>query len=155
MTTNWQQSAQNLIQAARDLRVEQPPAPPSRPLAGSAYERLHTQYVRDLGHAHKWALSWWQSVIDTAAARMGDRAQAERSVAARFAGPAAHAAPVYVLRKYWLECAALGETLAPEERVHPEDFLLSSLLGAQPELAKFVSGLPYWPIGMDEQQRWV
>ena len=37
-----------------------------------------------------------------------------------------------------------------------EEFLLGELLrGGHEDLAEFISGLPYWPIGMDADGRWV
>jgi hypothetical protein len=61
-----------------------------------------------------------------------------------------------VVREYWLKCDDVNQKTRAEERVAPEDFLLRWLAdNGRDELAEFLAGMPYWPIGMDEDGRWV
>jgi hypothetical protein len=101
------------------------------------------------------------------------------------AGPASHPRVLAVIRKYWLACDALNQALpsgagrtespepsytlvldeeaappAPAEAddthfVDPHVFVSEWLTDDHEDLALFIGRLPYWPIGLDSQDRYI
>ena len=119
---------------------------------------MFQQYVKALAAAKEDAETWWESLIETEQERVGDRDQAIENVNERRpTGAMSLGASDAVVREYWLKCDALNrKTRDLEERVAPEDFLLRWLVdNRRDELAEFLAGMPYWPIGMDEDGNWV
>lgn len=153
---DWQTRAEALMQAARDLRRDWPQESVSNHLSAS-HKDLFARYVVDLRRAKQGAENWWSAMIETETQRTIDQVEAEYNVSTRYqVGAVANRGVIHVLRKYWLSCVALNEELSPKDRVHPEEFLLGALLREHYEdLAEFVSRLPYWPIGLDDEGRWV
>ncbi len=69
----------------------------------------------------------------------------------RPAGPAARPEVVWVVRTYWLECVNINRQLPPNRRVPPETLLIEWLQnGGRSTLVAVLSGMPYWPIGIDQ-----
>ena len=80
----------------------------------------------------------------------------ENAYQTTLAGPAACSEIIWTVRKFWLECAKLNANHPTEMRVIPEVFLLQWLADDnQDEWVKVLSGMPYWPIGIDESGNWV
>ena len=152
----WKERARRLLLAAKDFSPDVHYSPHSR--GSAAHQALFRQYVNALAAAKEDAEEWWESLIETEEERVGDRDQAEENVQERRpTGPMSLGATDAVVREYWLKCDALNQkTRHPEERVAPEDFLLRWLVdNRRDELAEFLAGMPYWPIGMDEEGNWV
>jgi hypothetical protein len=152
----WKERARRLLLAAKDFSPDVDYPTHSRGTA--AHQTLFRQYVKDLASAKEEAEAWWASLIDTEEERVGDRDQAVENVNERRpTGLMSHGASDAVVREYWLKCDALNrKTKNLEERVAPEEFLLLWLVTERfNELAEFLAGMPYWPIGMDEEGNWV
>jgi len=152
----WKERARRLLQAAKDFsrNVEYP----THSRGSASHQTLFRQYVKDLEAAKEEAEAWWASLIDTEEERVGDRDQAVENVNERRpTGLMSLGASDAVVREYWLKCDALNrKTRNPDERVPPEEFLLLWLVNdRRNELAEFLAGMPYWPIGMDEEGNWV
>jgi hypothetical protein len=121
------------------------------------HRELFDQYLTEMRRAKLNAEVWWKTIIDVETGRAGDRRIAERTIRSRYSvGPAAHVGVIAVLRRFWLSCAALNIRSTPLERLPPEELLLGMLLSPPNEdLARFLSDLPYWPIGLDADGNWV
>jgi hypothetical protein len=155
-TTDWKDRADGLIQAIKDV------APPNHPLASmpgsSRHAKLFENFVDALIAAKEEADGWWQAVIDTEAKRSHADVMALANVEARHpAGPAAYGSIVHVIRTYWLKCAALNKRASIDtEAVAPEEFIMLWLArSSHQDLARFLSTLPFWPMGLDAEGNWV
>ena len=148
--------AYGLIQAARDIRrdvlVEI-----RLNSANISYIELFERYVEELEYAKKWAETWWASVEETEASRTIDAVVRKQVLTTRLPiGAAAHGGHIAVIRNFWLACCVLNDKNPLHENVAPEQLLLAWLIqDGREELARFVAQLPYWPIGMDEEGKWV
>ncbi len=155
-TAEWNARVGAMLDAIQDVA---PQGHPPRGGPGSAPHRgLFRQYVEALRQAKILADAWWQALIDTEEEdRTGDREQAVENVRMRRpVGPVAHGAVIAAIREFWLRCAALNREVAEQERVAPEEFVLGWLAALNHlDLAEFLAGLPFWPIGMDTKGNWV
>jgi hypothetical protein len=152
----WKERARRLLQAAKDFSPAAEYPLGSR--GSAAHQALFRQYVKGLNAAKEHSENWWQSLIYAEEKRTGNRAQAEENVNERRpTGVMSLGASDAVVREYWLKCDALNRrTKNPEQRVAPAEFLLLWLVDNRlDELAEFLAGMPYWPIGMDEEGNWV
>jgi hypothetical protein len=155
-TIAWRERARRLLLAAKDFSPDVDYSPHSR--GSPAHQALFRLYVKALEAAKEDAEDWWESLIDVEEERVGDRDQAlENVIERRPTGAMSLGASDAVVREYWLKCDGLNrKTKNPEDRVAPEEFLLLWLVNDRlNELAEFLAGMPYWPIGMDEEGNWV
>lgn len=157
--TSWTTRAKNLIVAVRDVAATDHPSPLLMSAAGPRHRHVFSTYVRKLRAAKKVADEWWESLVENnrgSRRRNGREEAVRRAKELRPLGPRSDPNFIGLLRQYWFECWALNATVNPEQRVPPEDFLLAWLIEAgEDELAEFVSGLTYWPVGQDKKGRWV
>jgi hypothetical protein len=154
----WTQRAQALMEAVLDVAPEDHPAWISRNAADSGHKLLFASYVRELRAAKKVAEEWWEAIVkNRVLSTRGGRAQAVISAReSRPLGPLSDSNLIGVLRRFWLECVARNEGVPLDQRVPPEVFLLGWLMDSrEDQLAKFISGLTFWPIGLDKKNRWV
>lgn len=153
---NWQRRAQALLDAAADV-APTALADPGYAAASAQHQQLFHQYLAELQRAKRGADLWWQALIDTEQQRTGDRAEALRRVRERRPlGPVIEPKVIGTVRKFWLACAALNQRSAPAAAVPPQALVLGWLLAeGHHELARFLAGLPYWPLGLDRQGNWV
>jgi hypothetical protein len=154
----WAERAQALMESVLDVAPEDHPKPISRKAADSGHERLFKSYLRELRAAQKVAEEWWAAIVKNDVRRIrGGQAQAAMTAKQRRPlGPLSDSNFIGLLRNFWLQCVALNETVPPDKRVPPEIFLLGWLMEyGEDDLAKFVSGLTFWPIGQDPKNRWV
>jgi hypothetical protein len=120
------------------------------------HERLFADYVQELRQAKEEVEIWWRELIEAETRRVEDRQQARVQCKRRWPlGAAAHPRIVHVLRKYYLLCVALNDELTDADgegdEVYPHQFVSEWLLDEDTEdLGDFISGLSYWPIGLDE-----
>lgn len=149
-----------LTGAPRDLPEAWPrPDPPiTLAAAPAAHQELFREYERALAAVLKEALDWWKGRLTVMQEREGvPRKKAlhmlyEETVA----GPASAPHVVWVVRTYWLACEALNASVPKDSRVPPEVFLITWLTDGKHERAlEVLSGMTYWPIGMDEDGNWV
>jgi hypothetical protein len=116
---------------------------------------LFQQYEAEL----RWAINEARSRRKTEIASLtgffeGNEARARESVARK--GPLCIEPHVIgVIRKYWLACDRLNESVSPRDRVDPLVFINDRLQAHAPDLAQVLSEIPYWPMGQDEEGRWV
>jgi hypothetical protein len=149
---------------------------------GPSYRALRAQYVAELSAAVDAAHEWWNVLLDSEGLQSGELLSAQNRIEDRWpAGYAAHPRILAVVRKYYLACDDLNrrigeqedqdlEQLVPysvdlglEEPAADEDLIISpgvliheSLFTPGTErLAGIVSQLTYWPIGVDEEGRYV
>jgi hypothetical protein len=131
---------------------------PPGPVRGTERHRqLLESYASDLRKALAKGESWWSGKIASQERRHHDRARAERIVTEGTpGGPASHPEVLFVLRRFWLAVDELNQSGSPEDRVPPWVFLLEWLeaSGRQSDAARLYE-LPYWPIGLDGDGRWV
>jgi hypothetical protein len=152
--TDWHQRAEHLLQAAADV------APSGHPRLGQpgsdTHRHLFRLYLQQLQASKAAAESWWNDLITIAMKRIPDRALAEEKIRSeRTLGPVASFHVIAVVRKFWLACAAQNAKVEPGQRVAPEEFILNWLIRDHHlELAQFLTGLPYWPMGQDEKGQW-
>jgi hypothetical protein len=145
-----------LLAAARDVGPAE--RLPFRPAVESDEHRARfQQYVRQLRSAKRVADDWWASLIATEAERIGEEEHAAVNVRLRRPpGPVVNPAVIHVIRSAWLDCQSINERSPAEARVAPEAFVLLWLQEAgRKDLADFVAGLPFWPLGLDDNGRWI
>jgi hypothetical protein len=131
---------------------------PSGGSAGSARHRsLFEEYVQKLRKHKREGEKWFKALIDSEEKKTGDRDQAIANVKERRpVGPVSYPYVTGTVRKYWLACVSLNQELAKVERVAPEEFILGWLMQrGYDDLAEFLSGYPFWPVGLDDNDNWV
>ena len=142
-----------LLSAPRDLPVMAEPAgPPAQTGEADTHHRLFARYVAELQWAVAVAIPWWNALVRRRLERGENEQTAIRAnYELRPAGPASRPEVVWVVRSFWLECARVNRSVAPDRSVPPEVFLLKWLESPEHKLLVAVlSGMPYWPIGLDE-----
>lgn len=68
-----------------------------------------------------------------------------------------HGRSIHLIRKYWLEVARLKEERFPQdlEFEEPLAFLVENLADDdEDDLVEFLTEIAYWPIGLDEDNKW-
>jgi hypothetical protein len=156
---DMQRGIVRLLSAPRDLPPSAPWVDP--PLSVSAASPQHSQLFEEykdyLGDAMKIAEDWWHSLIQGHMDDGMNRDDAiEEAYAGRYAGPVSCPEIVWTLRKFWLGCDTINRTVEPAEQVPPEVLLLHWLNdGQHPQWIQVLTGMPYWPVGLDESGRWV
>lgn len=145
---------ERLLGAPRDVK---PDDGLDIPLAQAPVEwrALFTAWRRDLGDVHDVVSAIWEADID---ARVEDGASVAAAIEDMMdggvAGPAADRDFVALVRRTWLAAAALGDT--GPVRIRPEVVLLRWLAdGGDHDLVQLVTAMPYWPVGLDGDGRWV
>ena len=157
---NPKRGIQRLLEAPRDVPVRDPipwRSPPIRNAAASpAHRALFADYKKHLDGAIRKALAWWDDMVKAAIDRGADPAAAEKEVYHRtFSGPAARGEVIWTLRTYWLKCVAANREVPVEQRVPPQVMLLGWLVDERlDEWVTVLTGLPYWPIGLEDGE-WV
>jgi len=117
------------------------------------YETLLDEYLSELKLARDDALKRVEGRLRTWTQRLGSEARAREQLSQQ--PPLCTGTRVIaVVRKYWLACDALNRKY-PAHSIDPREFLVSWARSKDPKLADFVSELPYWPIGKDEEGNWV
>jgi hypothetical protein len=154
-----QRGIRRLMTAPRDLPPTAPYADPPIALAQAspAHQELFADYCEILEQALELAEDWWGRLLEVQRDQGRDpEAALEAVYARRAAGPASRGEVVWTVRAHWLECVALNQTLPEAQRVPPEVLLLHWLCdGEHEEWVQVLSGMPYWPIGLDPAGNWV
>jgi hypothetical protein len=128
---------------------------PKHVVCPDAMQLLLESYREQMGWAVEQALDWWRSIVETEQSRSGGSLHdaALRAYDTWPAGPAANEMVVSTVRRYWLAADKAGRTARPE--ILPEDFLLASLdRTSDARIILVLTGMPYWPIGIDENGNW-
>jgi hypothetical protein len=155
-----EKGVRRLSSAPRDLPEawSRPEEPMAKYKAGTAHVNLFNEYRRNLKKSVNEAVYSWIKLIRSIQEdqHLSEKEAVNSAYNRALAGPAGSRYIIWVLRKYWLECEALNQTLPREQWVPPEVFLLNWLLdGAYEEEVAVLSQLPFWPIGLDKDGRWV
>lgn len=148
-----------LLRAPRDLPPSAPWTDPpiSRRRADDRYRELYDEYVEYLHDAMGIAEGWWAGLIqDARDAGLSEREALATAYDRRYAGPVTRPEVVWTVRTFWLKCVDLNRTMPEEARVPPEVLLLQWLLDdGHDEWVQVLTGMPYWPIGLDVNGNWV
>jgi hypothetical protein len=148
---------ERLLGAAADLR--------SRPLrelplaeADDTHRLAHAAYVHALELALIEAERSWARELAHREARGSTREQALDDLYLRHrAGPVGHPRVLGVIQAYWALCHEINHALVDHARhVAPEHLLLGWLRdGRRDSWVEILSALPYWPVGVDADGRWI
>jgi hypothetical protein len=147
-----------LLSAPRDIKLKSTHEDLEISL-GSApinYRHLFHQYAEDFVDVYELVSEVWESDLDELVDNGSSVAEAiQTKLDGCAAGPAQHPNFVWLVRKYWLECARTGETAIGLQRVRPEVFLLKWMMEqGRDDYVQLLTAMPYWPIGLDENGNW-
>ena len=122
--------------------------------APEAHRKLFQKYRKDLKKVLDEAVQWWDHRTAVFEEELGNANQAQLANWREFpAGPVSDPTTVAVVRKYWLACAQLNAQGDP--KVAPEHFLLQWVVDEGDMVtAELLSGMPYWPMGLDASGNW-
>lgn len=153
------QGLSRLLSLPRDLDEAwtRPNLPIHLSEASEAHRRLFQEYEKELDENIKIALEWWEGRLSVKqSVNKLDRKEALRAMYSEtITGPASREI-IWVVRKYWIECEKLNTSLPEAQWVPPEVFLLTWLMDGRHEQAlEVLSGMIYWPIGLDNDGNWV
>ena len=149
---------QALLTAVKDVAPSGHPRPISKERATKAHRELFDRYLSDLRLAKQQAEEWWDGRITVLMeCTRVDRNQVVKEYKAKNpVEPVNFTRVIGAIRRFWLECTTLNNKVKASERVPPEQFILGWLMdGTHDDLAGFLSGLTYWPIGLDQEGNWV
>ena len=152
--SDWRDLAEMLIRSVNDVA----PSPPGVAFtaASKPYRVLFEAYLAELRTAKGWSEEWWDSLVKAEKDRCGSKKRAVANVKTSWpVGPVAHKGMIGVIRKFWLGCQTLNQKSAESNRVPPEEFIMGWLIRQDEALAEFLSDLPFWPIGIDGDGKWV
>ena len=155
---NVERGVRRLLTAPRDLPASVSWQEPHIAIGGasSKHQQLFNEYSASLEIAVGTAVKWWEGLIKARMKRGLSQEVALKEVdRSRLAGPVSNPEVVYVIRKYWLACVALNAYVHEPQVVPPEVFLLQWLVDEERELlVQVLSGMLYWPIGLDDDGHW-
>jgi hypothetical protein len=130
---------------------ERIPSPP----ATTSHTDLFNQYVEALRSAIDEARAERQSVV-AAGERGGlSRLLAEQKMFTDYGPLCTDARIIGVFRKYFLACARLNDQNQERVFISPFVFTTEMLMGSHDDLFDVLIDLPYSPIGLDENDRYV
>lgn len=156
---DWRPGVERLLAQPRDLKSPKVEIRHGED-SSSGLERhraLFKAYLRDMDKAVREADADWNRRVDGWAKKWKNRDRAlEHMWTERPAGPASHRDLIGVVRRYWLQCVALNNKVDASERVAPETFILAWVIAeGHNDAARVLSGMPYWPLGQDEDGNWL
>lgn len=146
-----------LLGAGADLRSRAAEGP-SFAEADEAHRLAHAAYLRDLERALIEAERWWTRELLHRELRGSTREQALDDLYQRHrAGPVGHPRVLGVIQAYWALCHEINHALVDRNRhVAPEQLVFGWLRdGRRESWVAVLSALPYWPVGLDADGRWV
>jgi hypothetical protein len=119
------------------------------------HDQLRQAYLEDLRWARGEAMDMWKNDLKNLIEEHGGDEARAREIIAERKPPSANRKVIGVIRNYWLACVRLNDSLPAERRVSPLVFIYDSLATDAPDLHAFLSTIPYWPMGQDENGRWI
>ena len=148
-TTPVQPGLERLLMAPNDVR------PPDQVIHAdpASITAEHAQLFHAYrAHLHLTLLQtqqWWAGIVSV-------RGSVEAAYLHTPVGPVVDPHVIGVIRAYWLACEAINATLPLCARVAPERMLLAWLVdGRHDSWVRLLTAMPYWPIGLDAEGRWV
>jgi hypothetical protein len=152
---------ERLLAAGADLRVRASTAARELSLAEAddAHQLAHAAWLRDLELALIESERAWVRELSHREARGSTREQALDDLYTKHrAGPVGHPRVLGVIQAYWVLCHEINHALVDAKRhVAPEQLLLGWLRDSRRRESwlEILSALPYWPVGLDADGRWV
>jgi hypothetical protein len=153
---------ERLLGAGADLRTRPSTAKLSLAEADDAHRLAHAAWLRDLERALIEAERAWVRELSHREARGRSREQALDDLHTKHrAGPVGHPRVLGVIQAYWALCHEINHALVDAKRhVAPEQLLLGWLRDPSGDRRheswlEILSALPYWPVGLDADGRWV
>jgi len=121
----------------------------------NTYEILFDEYVKELDKAVSFEEDRLDSIREKKLSEGKSQEEIETFIMERFDPICCSGRVIAVFRKYWLKCNELNiynEKNGVDEYVNPKDFTVDWLSndGDPYELFGLISGMPYYPIGIDE-----
>lgn len=122
----------------------------------SSYLMIYREYVAILNSSTVNAVTWWNSLVVRANEQIGDVDKSIRlNYELRPAGPASHPFIVATVREYWLKLTQLPKNDTDDVELFPPTILLNWLIeDGFTDMSDLLTGMPYWPIGLDENGNW-
>jgi hypothetical protein len=151
---------ERLLGAGVDLRPRTSGTTQERTLdeADDIHRLAHAAYLRDLERALIEAERTWARDLAHREAHGSTREQAlDDLYLRRRAGPVGHPRVLGIIQAYWALCHEINHALVDQQRhVAPEQLLLGWLRdGRRGSWLEILSALPYWPVGLDADGRWI
>jgi hypothetical protein len=144
--------------AVADIAPPGHPAPIPRSVALPVHKRWFDEYVRAASRAAARAQTRWNGLIEGVIERGGvDRDRALREIQATSpAGPGEDSEFIAEIRRYWLKCVEANDDVPQDKRVPPEQFVLEWAANAGAfDIVDLIVQLTYFPVGLDQDGRWV
>lgn len=121
----------------------------------NTYEILFDEYVKELDKAVSFEEDRLDSIREKKLSEGKSQEEIENFIMERFDPICCSGRVLAVFRKFWLKCNELNiynEKNGVDEYVNPRDFTVDWLSndGDPYELFGLISGMPYYPIGIDE-----
>lgn len=157
---NMHKGMSRLLAMPRDLPElwQRPGVHPALGTASSVHRQLFDAYASELARCVLLAMKWWQGRLASLESRepMPRRAALDRLYHETPSGPASHPAIIGVVRQYFLACESANAQLTAAAWIPPETFIVAWLQEAgHTALLEVVSGMLYWPLGLDADGHWV
>lgn len=149
---------ERLLGAGADLRPRASGLALTFEDADETHRLAHAAYLRDLERALIEAERTWARALEHRAARGSTREQALDDLYLRHrVGPVGHPRVLGVIQAYWALCHEINHALVDQKRhVAPEHLLLGWLRdGRHDSWIELLSALPYWPVGLDADGKWI
>lgn len=124
----------------------------------AGHQDLFKRYCLELDPAVREAVQMWNGELNGWASEGNSPEQAQETMWATYpAGPAAHPPFVAFVRRYWLACDRLNQSVPESRAARPEQFMLGWLSedSTFERHAAVLACMPYWPLGIDDEGRWI
>jgi hypothetical protein len=155
---NLDKGVRQLLEAPFDLAALVPDQGKKKPISAATdqHRSLYAAYLADFAIAYEIGDDWWAGCVQAHIDEGHDREEAvELAYEDRLAGPTSSPEVVWFFRKYWLAFDEINRQLIPKERVPPQVAMLGWLVeDGHDEYVRFLTCMPYWPIGLDENGNW-
>ncbi len=114
-----------------------------------SHEELFLDYVNDLQKAVGYEKQRISNIKEKNKERFKTEEELDEFVKKSFDSISCSGRVICVFRKYWLECDKINISNS-DEYVNPKDFTVDWLSGEYDDLYDIIEGMPYYPIGIDE-----
>ena len=131
---------------------------PGKENASSGHKILYKAYKDQLTIIARKVEKIWDQEINWLTSQLGSEKEAISKHLYEFpAGPAAQPEFIEYIRMNWLKCNYLNKNTTIHEAVAPETLLLKWLseeIDVTDTSIKVICCMPYWPLGLDEDDNW-
>lgn len=117
------------------------------------HDELQRLYIEALRGALRAVREIRDGQVENLTERFGGNEASAREAVEE--SPPCHDPPVIgVIRRFWLECDRINAA-HPRTTIEPLEFVFRSLREAAPDLYAALSQIQYWPVGRDDEGRWL